>query len=732
MAFVSELQRRNVFRVAAAYLVVGWLLTEVLTSILPTMGAPEWIANAVIWIFALGFVPTLVLAWVFEITPDGLRTQASLDKEGHQRQRQGSRLDYLTIAGIIVLVVFAGFFSASRTGPDIDAGSDAVSAKSLAVLPFENLSGDPGNDYFSDGLTETLLNILVKQLPELQVAARTSSFAFKESNVDVREIARTLKVAHVLEGSVQLAGDQVRVTAQLIRAVDGFHVWSQSYDRTLDDIFAIQDEIADEVGAALSVTLLGAVPEPRVSDPASLTAYDLFLLARSERSTYSYGGLEAAERYLKAALRVDPEYNEAKTELALNYLYQQQTGLMETEDAFAMASALAEQVVDAEPTNVTGRAIQLFLSALPGSVEANPEDTFSAIARLRDLVAEYPGDYESRSLLTAILSLLQRFEEALLLQLEALDRDPLNARIWFEVGSLYLNLEDMDEARTALNRSLELEPNQPNAHAKLATVAMQTGDGVEYVRQMLEAMRDDPRDTEMPAEIAGFLYRIELVEEADDFHSLVDSAAPTSDLAYLLDMLRGVAVADAEATQEAARRAIEDDVGMRGNAFGVAVEQLLLTARREGGLEEAVSWLDAAAPGLFDVDAEALPPKYRGAQPLLIDTWFVTEPEEEVRRRVGLIKSRVKSFGIDPLQNPNMRLGLLALNGETEQAIDVALAEIFSEPVTAHLNYPDKLARSFLESVVVDPQVTAAIAEWEDDKARLRRDLAVFLADVEA
>ena len=175
MAFVSELQRRNVFRVAAAYLVVGWLLTEVLTSILPTMGAPEWIANAVIWIFALGFVPTLVLAWVFEITPDGLRTQASLDKEGHQRQRQGSRLDYLTIAGIIVLVVFAGFFSASRTGPDIDAGSDAVSAKSLAVLPFENLSGDPGNDYFSDGLTETLLNILVKQLPELQVAAPTTS-----------------------------------------------------------------------------------------------------------------------------------------------------------------------------------------------------------------------------------------------------------------------------------------------------------------------------------------------------------------------------------------------------------------------------------------------------------------------------------------------------------------------------------------------------------------------------
>jgi TolB-like protein/Tfp pilus assembly protein PilF len=731
MSFVSELQRRNVFRVAAAYLVVGWLLTEVLTSILPTVGAPEWIANAVIWIFALGFVPTLVLAWIFEVTPDGLRTQAALDEEGHVRQRQGSRLDYLTIGGIIIIVVFAGFFSASRKATEVGADSEPIAAQSLAVLPFENLSGDPGNDYFSDGLTETLLHKLA-QLPGLQVAARTSSFAFKESSVDVREIARTLKVAHLLEGSVQLADDQVRITAQLIRANDGFRVWSKSYDRTLDSIFAIQDEIADEVGAALSVTLLGSAPVTRESDPASLTAYDLYLRARKERSTYSYGGLEAAERYLKAALRVDPEYNDAKTELALNYVYQQQTGLMETDDAFAMASALSEQVVESEPTNVTARAIQYFLSALPGSVEANPDDTFSAIDRLRDLVAEHPDDYEALSLLTALLSIVQRFEEALILQLEALESDQENARIWFEVGSLYLSIDDIDEARTALNRSLDLESNQPNAHAKLATVAMRKGDGVEYVQQMLEAMRDDPRDTEMPAQIAAFLYRIELTEQADDFHSLVDSAAPTSDFAYALDILRGIALEDPDATAAAARRGIEDDVGMRGNAFGLAVEQLLLTARHSGQLEQALAWLDEAAPGLLDVDAEALPPKYRGAQPLLIDTWYATESHDEVLRRIGRIKSHVKSFGIDPLQNPNMRLGLLALNGDTEQAVNVALAEIFSEPVTAHLDYPDKLARSYLETIAADPKVVAAIAGWDGDKADVRREVQRFLADVEA
>ena len=518
---------------------------------------------------------------------------------------------------------------------------------------------------------------MLAQVPELKVAARTSSFAFKDTTLTVGEVAQTLKVAHILEGSVQLAGDQVRITAQLIRASDGFHVWSKNYDRTMDDIFAIQDEIAEEVGSALSVTILGAAPRAPEQDTSSLTAYDLFLLARSERVKYSYGGLEAAERYLKAALRVDAEYTEAKTELALNYVYQQATGLMDTGDAFAMTAALAEQVLEAEPNNVTARAIQYFLSALPRDVEANPEDTFSAIDALRDLVAEHPGDYEVRSLLTGLLSVLQRFEEALMLQLEALERDELNPRIWYEVGTLYLNLDDMDEARVALNRSLELEPNQPNAHVQLAMVAMQTGGGVEYVRQMLEAMRDDPRDAEMPAYIAGFLYRLELIEQADDFHSLVDSAAPTSDLAYLLDLLRGVATEDSEAVLAAARRAIEDDIGTRGMAFQLAVEHLLLTARRLGTLDEELAWLDEAAPGLLDVDATALPPKYRGTQPFLIDTWYATESQEEVMRRVGLIKQHVKSFGIDPLQNPSTRVGIYALTGDTGQAVDVALNEVF-------------------------------------------------------
>ncbi len=723
MSLVSELQRRNVFRVAAAYLVVGWLLTEVLTAILPTLGAPERVANAVIWIFALGFIPTLVLAWVFEVTPDGLKTQEHLDKEGQVVQRKGSKLDYVTIAGIVIIVVFAGFFGASRNpGPETIDGD--IDPQSVAVLPFVNMSNDPDNQYFSDGLTETLLHMLA-QMPDLKVAARTSSFAFQDQNIDVREIAATLKVAHILEGSVQASGTTVRITAQLIRAEDGFHVWSEIYDREMDDIFAIQDEIAGEVGGALSATLLGTEPVELKRETDSLTAYDLYLLARAERVNFSFGGLEAAEKYLKAALRVDPQYTAAKNELATNYIHQQWTGLMSRDDAFAMAGALSDQVLAAEPNDVMARAIQIFLSATQG--EAN--NILGAIDELMSIVIEHPDEYEARSLLATLLSSVQRVQEALELQLDALDRDHLNPRIWFEVGSLYLKLQDFDEARVALNRSLELEPEQPNAHARLAIVAMETGDGVEYLKQMLEAMRDDPRDYEMPAMIAEFLYRLDLVEQADDFRNLVLTAAPTSDLAYLLDMLRGVATEDDDAILAAARRAIEDDVGNRGGAFQHALGYLVQVGRRQGTLDEQMLWLDQVAPELLATDPSAMPPKYRGSQGTLIDAWYVMESPEEVQRRIAAIIEHVESLGMDPMENPMARASISAINGDTEAAIETALNEIYTGPVTSHLDYPDQLQLSFFETLAADSRIQAAVQQWDLEKSELRRSVARFLAE---
>jgi len=312
MSLFSELKRRNVIRVATAYVIVGWLLTEISTTLLPTFGAPDWIAKVVIFIVALAFLPVLIFAWAFEMTPEGIKREKDVDRDMSITSQTGKKLNYVTIGAVIVGIIFLGF---AKTGKDSEQRAETevvitTGAPSIAVLPFVNMSGNAENEYFSDGLTETLLHMLA-QIPELKVAARTSSFAFKGKDANIREIANILEVAHVLEGSVQRAGDRVRITAQLIRADDGFHVWSENYDRTLDDIFGIQDEIAAKVGSALSASLLSGGSEIVVGvGTENLKAYDLFLQAISENAKSSHGSLQLAEGLLKDALALDPGFHD--------------------------------------------------------------------------------------------------------------------------------------------------------------------------------------------------------------------------------------------------------------------------------------------------------------------------------------------------------------------------------------------------------------------------------------
>jgi len=326
MNLLAELKRRNVLSVTAAYLVVGWLLTEVMTALLETLGAPDWAARSVILAFVLGFIPTVVLSWIYQMTPEGVKRDSDIHDNADMRVGNRS-FDYVVIASVVVLTIVLAFLGSQSQLSERSENEAAISDASVAVLPFVNMSKDKSEDYFSDGLTETLLHMLA-QIPDLKVAARTSSFAFKGQNQDIREIADALQVAHVLEGSVQRSGDKVRITAQLIRADDGFHVWSSIYDRTFDDIFAIQDEIAEKVGSELSHSILGtndAIVSAGVGT-VSADAYELYLQALAGRATYSFRGLQASENLLKGALAIDPGYLDAKTELADNYLHQFETG----------------------------------------------------------------------------------------------------------------------------------------------------------------------------------------------------------------------------------------------------------------------------------------------------------------------------------------------------------------------------------------------------------------------
>ncbi len=251
MSLIDELRRRNVIKVAIAYVIVAWLIAQVTELALDSFAAPDWVMKTVLFLLVIGFPLALLFAWAFELTPEGIKKEKDVVRSESITHLTGRKLDF---AIIVVLAITVVYFVAETFFWAEDLATEPQVNASIAVLPFVALSSGEDDSYFADGLTEEILNVLA-QLPELQVTARTSSFFFKGQNLPVPEIAARLDVAHIVEGSVRRDGKRVRITAQLIRASDGFHLWSESYDRTLDDVFAVQEDIAENIAEALNVVL---------------------------------------------------------------------------------------------------------------------------------------------------------------------------------------------------------------------------------------------------------------------------------------------------------------------------------------------------------------------------------------------------------------------------------------------------------------------------------------------
>ncbi|MBL0041293.1 MAG: hypothetical protein IPP28_09705 [Xanthomonadales bacterium] len=319
MSFLAELRRRNVIRMAGLYLVGAWLITQVAATLLPVFDAPTWVMKALVALLAIGFFAALVFAWVFEWTPQGLKRDGEVAPDPSIAPQTARRMDRTIIMVLALALAYFGFDKfvmapqRNAASAETTAVAPTASEHSIAVLPFANMSGKADEEYFSDGMTEELLNVLAK-VPRLQVVARTSVFQFKGKSGDVREIGRALGVGHIIEGSVRRDGDQVRITAQLIRVADGFHVWSESYDRKLDSVFALQDEIAARIGAALKVSLgVDAPGAGRAAiDPA---AYDEYLKGRALLRART--DVPAAIAYFQAATQKAPGLAAAWSSLSL-------------------------------------------------------------------------------------------------------------------------------------------------------------------------------------------------------------------------------------------------------------------------------------------------------------------------------------------------------------------------------------------------------------------------------
>jgi tetratricopeptide (TPR) repeat protein len=327
---------------------------------------------------------------------------------------------------------------------------------------------------------------------------------------------------------------------------------------------------------------------------------------------------------------------------------------------------------------------------------------------------------------------VQRFEDCIPVLEDALAFDPFNPTLHYELGAALMHAERWDEARAALEKSLEIEPAQPNAYTNLGFLSLQEGDGVGMARAFTNAIAVDPKDHELPGMLAEFLYELGLVDIADAFRERVLALAPTSSVAYQLELSRAISVGDVDASVAAARRTVEDKVEDRRFAFGGALQHLIRSAAQDERIEEELAWINEQEPGIFNVDATRMPQRYRSVQGVAFDAWIRILPIEEVNRRLDVMIAYAESVGIDLTENPNAHVRILALRGKTDEAIEIALEEVFSQSVATNLTWRDAWMQPQYADIMTDPRVQEAILRWDEEEAALRGSVQSWFADLHA
>ncbi len=441
---------------AVLYVVAAWLIMQVAEVVIGLANLPEWMGPTVLGLLAIGFPIALILSWLYELTPGGISLEKDVEPGESITHVTGRRLDFIIIAVLCAgLILFA--YDKWWVGPPPE--------RSIAVLAFENMSGDPGQEYFSDGIAEELLNMLA-QVPELRVISRSSAFSFKGKDVPLPEIAQQLNVAHILEGSVRRADGQVRITAQLIEAHSDTHLWSQTYDRTLDDIFAIQDEIATEVVAQLKVRLLGATPSISETDPQ---AYALYLQARYLGRQETRESLERSNALYRQALEIDPDLAAAWVGLADNYSWQLSRALRPAED-FPEAQEFAEKALAINPDLADAHA------RLGWITEAIMGDLTDVARHYEKALALESAEADTLLDAAGFVNRLGRQEESIAIYEYAVARDPVNPKGHYCLGVTYHWAGYPDKALASLQTALTLSPSMLVAREHTGLILLEKGE----------------------------------------------------------------------------------------------------------------------------------------------------------------------------------------------------------------------------------------------------------------
>ena len=480
--FLEQLKHRNVIRVGILYLVVCWLILDPIHVLFHMLDVPVWANRLVVILMAVGFPAVLLFAWVYEITPEGLRPTAEVDPHRSIRQRTGQRLNRAIVVVLVLAVSYLltdKFWLSKRvtseqttvvaTGaPAITPVVPAISEKSIAVLPFADMSEKKDQEYFADGMTEEIINLLTK-VPDLRVPARTSSFYFRGKLTKVPDIARELGVAHILEGSIRRSGNQIRVTAQLVRADNGFHLWSQTYDRDLHDVFKVQDYIANAVVQALQITLMGGPLTRQKGGTQNLEAYLLYLRSNQELLAYSATALKEARKHIEQAIKLDPDFILAWTHLGAININLAQLRELPVRDGYERARQLGQHALELSPDFTRAHSLLGYIH------RTYDWDWAAAQSEARKGLAADPKDWLALELNGQVAASIGDWDDAERYFRQVLVYDPLNVQTLWDLGTTLYRAGRFAAAEAEYRKLIELVPDYAWAHGGLAKTLLAEG-----------------------------------------------------------------------------------------------------------------------------------------------------------------------------------------------------------------------------------------------------------------
>ena len=608
MSFFAELKRRNVFRVGIAYVVGAWLIAQVAELAADSFGAPDWFMKMLLTVLALGLPVALFFAWAFELTPEGIKKEKDVDRTASITPQTGRKLDFIIIG---VLGVALAYFVADKFlgSEPFSRGADQASEgargenraltpaatagpRTIAVLPLVNMSSDAENEYFADGLTEELLNMLAK-ISELQVAGRTSSFAFKGQNQDLREIAQKLNVDTLLEGSVRKDDQRVRITLQLINAADGYHLWSETYDRELDDIFAIQEEVAHEVAKAMRVTLLGE-DEQRLAEQArtDLTAYELYLQGLQRYNDFSYASLREAEALFSQALERDPAYTPAQLKLASTRIELATTGALPFAKATELATPAIRQVLAEHPDNSEAHTLMAAVHRL----NRRRDDT---MRELESALAANPKNVEALREMGRTRFDLGQAQSGMELMLEAERLDPYSVMVLWDLLFSHGLVQQPEAAEGYAQRIAAIQPDNPMQHYGPAFAWKWGGDLAKSMSLMKRSTEMDPNDPENPAELSMNWVELGDIAQAEAWATRADAIDANAPLSIAARALIQVYREQDVLAAELAGHALAEDLDNRQGSDRLFRRVWATQRVREGQLDELLEWYRKDLPEAF-------------------------------------------------------------------------------------------------------------------------------------